>query len=455
MLPPSFIDAAGTTAQAQIVGLDRTAAGLATNQYLATTYVRDNQIMLGSGICGSRGYWDYGSCRNPEYESLLQFYREAVGATTRDAEQRFTRSLDTFARFPTFGEAGANVSVVPWNNGARGWMQAYMKGDVRVGGYKAFAVDNGASTAYRFQALAPTVIVPPSLGIVWPGATTQLTMAFIDYDDTRVPDASAIQWFANGSAISAATTCDVAMEPRKTLPYTLVPHEHKIVCNAAWPTPAAGDYAISVSVTDRQGLSASQALGTLGVRAWSASILSPANNDVFLANATATITASVSNTSPSSSTIELLENSVVVATQNSADGNVSFSRSRPAGTYTYQIRATSPNGGVALSQTISLQFVAGSPPTASFTGPASGVEFIAPASVPLSISATSSNGAIVQAIYRSSGSEIGRSTSAPFSFTWNNVPAGDYSVTVEVKDAIGLTATASTPKVFKVYAVAA
>ena len=85
----------------------------------------------------------------------------------------------------------------------------------------------------------------------------------------------------------------------------------------------------------------------------------------------------------------------------------------------------------------------GGTPTVSITSPANGATFTAPASVPITASASESGGTISKVEFFNGATLLGTATSSPYTFTWSSVPAGTYSLTAEAFDASGTTATSS------------
>ncbi|MDF2188399.1 discoidin domain-containing protein [Paraflavitalea sp. CAU 1676] len=69
------------------------------------------------------------------------------------------------------------------------------------------------------------------------------------------------------------------------------------------------------------------------------------------------------------------------------------------------------------------------PPAVSITAPVNNSNFAAPANINFTVNATDANGTIAKVEYYNGGVKIGESSTAPFSFTWNNVGIGSYSVT--------------------------
>lgn len=82
-------------------------------------------------------------------------------------------------------------------------------------------------------------------------------------------------------------------------------------------------------------------------------------------------------------------------------------------------------------------------PTIRLAAPISGQTYVAPASVTLSaVAAAQNSGGSVSSVAFHHGSVLlGTVTSSPYSVTWDNVGAGDYTVTATVTDNLGLTAT--------------
>ena len=74
------------------------------------------------------------------------------------------------------------------------------------------------------------------------------------------------------------------------------------------------------------------------------------------------------------------------------------------------------------------------PPSASITTPSGGASFTAPAAITVTASASDSDGTIEKVEFFSGNTLIGSDTTAPYSITWNNVPAGSYNLTAVATD---------------------
>jgi hypothetical protein len=83
-------------------------------------------------------------------------------------------------------------------------------------------------------------------------------------------------------------------------------------------------------------------------------------------------------------------------------------------------------------------------PSVALTSPVQNATFTAPASVSISATASDSDGSVRQVDFYAGNQVIGTKTAAPWTMTWQNVPAGSYALTAAATDDRGAT-TASSP----------
>ena len=83
------------------------------------------------------------------------------------------------------------------------------------------------------------------------------------------------------------------------------------------------------------------------------------------------------------------------------------------------------------------------PPTVSLTSPSSGSSYSAPASITIAASAGDSDGTIAQVDFYSGSTLLGSDVAAPYTVTWNSVPAGNYALTAVARDDRGATTTSA------------
>jgi hypothetical protein len=84
------------------------------------------------------------------------------------------------------------------------------------------------------------------------------------------------------------------------------------------------------------------------------------------------------------------------------------------------------------------------PPTVTLTSPANNATLVAPATVSLAATATDSDGTVTSVDFYANGTWLGSDTTSPYTFTWTNVGAGQYTLTAIATDSLGAT-TVSAP----------
>src|SRR5207245_1787607 len=82
-------------------------------------------------------------------------------------------------------------------------------------------------------------------------------------------------------------------------------------------------------------------------------------------------------------------------------------------------------------------------PSVSLTSPTNGASFVSPANVPLSATASDSDGSISKVEFFQGVTSLGSKTSAPYSLTWSNVTGGSYALTARATDNLGMVSTSS------------
>jgi hypothetical protein len=82
-------------------------------------------------------------------------------------------------------------------------------------------------------------------------------------------------------------------------------------------------------------------------------------------------------------------------------------------------------------------------PIVSITSPADGQTFTAPTSVNIAANASVSGGTITKVEFHNGTAKLGEDLTSPYSFAWNNVPAGNYTLTAKTIDNADGSATAS------------
>jgi pectate lyase len=92
--------------------------------------------------------------------------------------------------------------------------------------------------------------------------------------------------------------------------------------------------------------------------------------------------------------------------------------------------------------------VANTAPAVSITSPISNATFNAPANITVSANATDTTGTITKVQFFQGSTSLGIDSSAPYSISWNNVPAGNYTLQAVATDNGGLARASSFVNIF-------
>jgi hypothetical protein len=82
-------------------------------------------------------------------------------------------------------------------------------------------------------------------------------------------------------------------------------------------------------------------------------------------------------------------------------------------------------------------------PSVQLTAPTSGFTTTAPTNITLTATATDSDGSVTKVEFFQGATKLGEDPSSPYSVTWNNAPAGSYSLTARATDNNGATTTSA------------
>jgi beta-glucanase (GH16 family) len=87
--------------------------------------------------------------------------------------------------------------------------------------------------------------------------------------------------------------------------------------------------------------------------------------------------------------------------------------------------------------------ITGTPPSVSITSPANNAIYTEPATITINANATDVDGTISKVEFYSGATLLGTDVSSPYSFTWTNVPAGNYVITAKATDNSAFTTISS------------
>ncbi len=173
-------------------------------------------------------------------------------------------------------------------------------------------------------------------------------------------------------------------------------------------------------------------------------LTSPAQNATFTAPATVPFAATASDSDGTITKVEFFQGSTKVGEDTTSPYTFDWT-SVAAGSYVLSAKATDNSGATTTSSTVNITVNPPNQlPTVSLSSPSSGQVFSAPANITLSANANDPDGIVTKVqFFRGGSTLIGEDTSAPFSFAWNSVAAGNYSLTAKAFDNAGATVTSA------------
>jgi cytochrome c peroxidase len=217
----------------------------------------------------------------------------------------------------------------------------------------------------------------------------------------------------------------------------------------AWTGVAAGTYSITAVATDNAGAATTSAAVSITVNAAgntppTVSITSPTAGTSFTAPASVTINATAADAGGSVARVEFFNGATKLGEDLTAPYSFTWT-SVAAGSYTITARATDNLGAATTSAavTISVNAPGNTPPTVSITSPTAGASFTAPASVTINATAADAGGSVTRVEFFNGATKLGEDLTAPYSFTWTNVAAANYTITARATDNGGATTTSA------------
>ena len=330
----------------------------------------------------------------------------------------------------TATDAGGSVSKVEYYNGATligtATVSPYSAtwSNVAPGTYSitAKATDNqGVATTTNPNSITVTnpittaITAPANNTTYGPAPTITITASATDSNGTI----SKVDFYNGSTHIGTATTS----------PFTI-----------SWAAPA-GTATITAIATDNQNLTKTSAPITVTVRAAPVvTLLTPMNNATFIAPTNITLTSSASVSNSTITQVTYFNGTTLIGTATQAPFSVIWN-SVAAGNYSITAQATDALSETTTSAASNITVINNTAPTISLNAtPASAT---APATITLSATAADSDGSVVQVDFYNGTTLLQTVTQVPFTYSWNNIAAGSYTLTAKATDNLGASTTSS------------
>jgi hypothetical protein len=209
---------------------------------------------------------------------------------------------------------------------------------------------------------------------------------------------------------------------------------------------SVGTYTITAVATDNLGAVSVSAPLTFTVNPPAnevpvIAITSPSNGSSFVESATLVLNATATDVDGTISLVEFYNGTTLLG----SDANSPYSFTWmpvSAGSYVITAKATDNNGGIGTSSPLNITVTANQPSVITITSPVNN-STVTGTSVAINVNVTDPDGGITLVEYLDGTTVIGTSTTAPYSYTWNNAPDGTHEISVRVTDSNGGVTTSS------------
>jgi Galactose oxidase-like, Early set domain/Bacterial Ig domain len=170
----------------------------------------------------------------------------------------------------------------------------------------------------------------------------------------------------------------------------------------------------------------------------------PTDGATFTQPATVNLAATASDADGTVTKVEFFNGAAKLGEDTSAPYGFTWS-GVAAGTYTLTARATDNLSAATTSAaaTITVSASANTPPTANITSPADGAVFAWKPTITVTATASDPDGTVTMVEFLDRTTVLAQDTSAPYSFTWKNVPQGSHVLTARATDNAGAVTTSS------------
>ena len=222
-----------------------------------------------------------------------------------------------------------------------------------------------------------------------------------------------------------------------------------------WSNVSPGSYAVSARATDnRSAISTSQPVNVLVSpppppnTPPTINLVAPTPGSQYFAPASIALQATAADADGTVTKVDFYQGTTLLGSVTTPPYKLDWT-SVPSGAYGVSAKATDNQGAVTSSPSVSVTVVTrpNAPPSVTLTAPASGATYLAPATVALTADATDADGSVARVEFYQGSTLLGTSTSRPFSFTWNNVAPGNYTVSARAVDDAGATSASNTASI--------
>ena len=216
-----------------------------------------------------------------------------------------------------------------------------------------------------------------------------------------------------------------------------------------WNNVSAGNYTITAKATDNSGSTTTSDGVSISVGSSSSSnptvsLTSPNQNASYKTGASINISADASDADGSVEKVAFYNGSTLLHTETTRPYIWDWNNVK-AGNYTITAKATDNSGNTTTSDGVSISVGSSSSsnPTVSLTSPTQNASYRTGATINISANASDADGSVEKVAFYNGSTLLHTETTRPYIWDWNNVKAGNYTITAKATDNSGNTTTSS------------
>ncbi|MEJ7805315.1 MAG: Ig-like domain-containing protein, partial [Telluria sp.] len=341
----------------------------------------------------------------------------ALSASAADTDGTIAR-VYYYRDATLIGSATVAPYALNWTGAAAGTYSVTARAQDDKGGLTTSAP---ITVVVKPNVLPAVALTAPAAGGNYIGpATIAMSATASDSDGTIAK----VAYYRDATLIGSATTAPYAVN---------------------WVNAAAGTYSLTARATDNKGGVTTSSAVAVVVKPNilpTVSISTPASNATFAAPGVIPFQANAADSDGTISKVVYYNGAAVLATATVAPYTFNWSNVA-AGSYVITAKATDNKGGVTTSAPVNVTVNPNVAPSVAITSPTATDTFVAPVALTLNAAATDNDGRITKVEFYGGALYLGVDTTAPFSFTWPNAPAGNHSVTARASDDKGAVTTSA------------
>lgn len=172
------------------------------------------------------------------------------------------------------------------------------------------------------------------------------------------------------------------------------------------------------------------------------SIITPTTGSAYNTPCVIEIAAAASDPDGSISRVEFYAGPSLIGSANRSPYSLAWSNV-PPGKHVLKAVGYDDRGAATTSPGVEVTVSENQAPVVALVSPASGASYAAPAAIALAATAADADGSIARVDFFAGSTPIGSVTSAPYTASWTNVPAGSYTLTAVARDNTGALSTSA------------